>query len=72
MLLVKDRRENCFTSNFSCFIKLAIMVVPTVGVEAHGGYSFCGFAALVLLGEEDKIDIQKLLVSFRLIIKKDK
>ncbi|CAB4038020.1 farnesyltransferase subunit beta-like, partial [Paramuricea clavata] len=31
------------------------------GVEAHGGYSFCGFAALVLLGEEDKIDIKKLL-----------
>jgi protein farnesyltransferase subunit beta len=35
-----------------------------LGVEAHGGYSFCGFAALVLLGEEDKIDIKRLLVSF--------
>ena len=39
----------------------AIFLSP--GVEAHGGYSFCGFAALVLLGEEDKINIKKLLVS---------
>jgi protein farnesyltransferase subunit beta len=41
-----------------------ILFLTFPGVEAHGGYSFCGFAALVLLGEEDKIDIQKLLVSF--------
>ncbi|XP_046859213.1 protein farnesyltransferase subunit beta-like [Xenia sp. Carnegie-2017] len=29
--------------------------------QIHGGYSFCGVAALVLLGEENKINIQKLL-----------
>lgn len=33
------------------------------GVEAHGGYTFCGYAALVLLGEENQIDVKKLLVS---------
>ncbi|RDD41265.1 Protein farnesyltransferase subunit beta [Trichoplax sp. H2] len=31
------------------------------GMEAHSGYSFCGFAALVLLGHEEVIDCQKLL-----------
>jgi len=30
-------------------------------LEAHGGYSFCGIAALALLGSEQKIDIRKLL-----------
>jgi len=28
--------------------------------EAHGGYTFCGFAALCLLGEAHKIDLNKL------------
>lgn len=31
-------------------------------MEAHSGYSFCGFAALVLLGHEDVIDHNSLLV----------
>ena len=31
------------------------------GLEAHGGYTFCGFAAVVLLGQEQKIDIKRLL-----------
>ena len=32
------------------------------GVEAHGGYTFCGFAAAVLLQKHRLIDIQSLLV----------
>lgn len=31
------------------------------GLEAHGGYSFCGFAALALLGQEHKINMRALL-----------
>lgn len=31
------------------------------GMEAHGGYSFCGLAALVLLGKEHLCDIPALL-----------
>ena len=38
------------------------VVVRFVELEAHGGYSFCGIAALALLGSEQKIDIRKLLV----------
>ena len=33
------------------------------GSEAHGGYSFCGFASSLLLDNEQKCDTQKLLVS---------
>lgn len=29
--------------------------------EAHGGYTFCGLAALILLNEQDKIDQPKCL-----------
>lgn len=32
------------------------------GMEAHGGYSFCGFASLVLMGQEHIININNLLV----------
>ena len=31
------------------------------GNEAHGGYTFCGFAALCLLGREDALDLPALL-----------
>lgn len=31
------------------------------GLEAHGGYTFCGYAALVLLGKQDIIDNKRLL-----------
>ena len=31
------------------------------GLEAHGGYTFCGYAALVLLGKEGLIDNRRLL-----------
>ena len=29
--------------------------------EAHGGYTFCGLAALILLGESDKINLDRLI-----------
>jgi protein farnesyltransferase subunit beta len=29
--------------------------------EAHGGYTFCGLAALVLLGRADALDVPQLL-----------
>lgn len=31
------------------------------GAEAHGGNSYCGFAALVILGETDAVDVEALL-----------
>lgn len=31
------------------------------GMEAHGGYTFCGFASLVLLGREQSCNIKSLL-----------
>ncbi len=37
-------------------------VTPPKGCEAHGGYSFCAFAALVAIRREDCIDIENLLV----------
>ena len=33
------------------------------GMEAHGGYSFCGVAALTLLNKTNHCDIKNLLVS---------
>ena len=33
------------------------------GMEAHGGYAFCGIAALTLLGHERLCDLDALLVS---------
>ena len=29
--------------------------------EAHGGYTFCGLAAMILLGETHKLDLDKLV-----------
>ena len=34
---------------------------PFPGVEAHGGYTYCGLAALVLLNETEIIDLDRLL-----------
>ncbi|MCI4389723.1 hypothetical protein PGIGA_G00101760 [Pangasianodon gigas] len=31
------------------------------GLEAHGGYTFCGMAALVILGKENMLDLKALL-----------
>ncbi|XP_060772315.1 protein farnesyltransferase subunit beta [Neoarius graeffei] len=31
------------------------------GLEAHGGYTFCGMAALVILGKEHMLDLKALL-----------
>ena len=33
------------------------------GMEAHGGYSFCGLATLILLGHEKLCNLKALLVS---------
>lgn len=33
---------------------------PVPHVEAHGGYTFCGLAAMALLGKIDMLDVQKL------------
>ncbi len=35
---------------------------PFPGVEGHGGYTFCGLAALGLLGKVEILDIPKLIV----------
>ena len=32
------------------------------GMEAHGGYSFCGLAALILMGKERLCDLDNLLL----------
>ena len=32
------------------------------GTEAHGGYTFCGFAAALLLKRTSLVDIRSLLV----------
>ena len=32
------------------------------GAEAHGGYTFCGIAALSMLGKLEKLDISRLLL----------
>ena len=32
-------------------------------MEAHGGYTFCGVAALVILKKEHLLDLRSLLVS---------
>ena len=42
------------------------------GTEAHGGYTFCGFAALVLLGKPHICDVNKLLVSTILLVLQSK
>jgi len=38
------------------------------GMEAHGGYSFCGLAALVMLGKQHLCDLPALLVSYKLVL----
>uniref|UniRef100_A0A1D1Z4B7 Protein farnesyltransferase subunit beta n=1 Tax=Anthurium amnicola TaxID=1678845 RepID=A0A1D1Z4B7_9ARAE len=37
------------------------------GSEAHGGYTFCGLATMILIGEADKLDLPSLIdwVTFR-------
>ena len=38
------------------------------GTEAHGGYTFCGFASLVVLNRTDLCDLQALLVYYISVI----
>lgn len=52
----------CFPSAFSCQNwEGGLGGVP--GLEAHGGYTFCGTAAMVILGKEHMLDLKALLVS---------
>lgn len=37
-------------------------VAAVPGAEAHGGYAFCGLAALVLLEQQQLLDLGKLAV----------
>lgn len=51
----------CFSSVSSCQNwEGGLSGVP--GLEAHGGYTFCGTAALVILGKEHMLDLKALLV----------
>jgi len=34
------------------------------GTEAHGGYTFCGLAAMCLLRAEGLLDLENMLVRF--------
>lgn len=36
-------------------------IAPTPNTEAHAGYTFCGVAALALLGKLDSIDVMRLV-----------
>lgn len=38
------------------------------GLEAHGGYTFCGTAAMVILGKEHMLDLKALLVSLLCLV----
>ena len=37
------------------------------GTEAHGGYTFCGFASIFLLNKTDLCDLNALLVCVHMI-----
>lgn len=41
------------------------------GIEAHGGYAFCGLAAMEIISATDILDIPRLLVSVLHIIKRN-
>jgi prenyltransferase beta subunit len=38
------------------------------GLEAHGGYTYCGVAALVLLQRTDAIDLERLSVRLDFVL----
>lgn len=55
------------TSNCVEFIKRAQTyeggIGPYPGKEAHNGYTYCGLAAMQILGAVDELDVDALLVS---------
>ena len=64
-----NRTSNCqdinvgiFCAQFNVLVITNVYQITLLGLEAHGGYTFCGFAALALLGQEQKADIKRLLV----------
>ena len=58
-VFVSNRRPRCLC--YSCQTYEGGFA-GCVGVEAHGGYSFCGLAGLMLLGKECLCDTKSLLV----------
>lgn len=67
------------TANCNDFIKRAQTyeggIGPYPGKEAHNGYTYCGIAAMQILGAVDELDLDALLVrllsiwfAFRLVI----
>ena len=45
-------------------VVVVVVIIIILGLEAHGGYTFCGYAALAILGQEQKSDTKKLLVIY--------
>lgn len=59
--LLSTEFTGCCFCGFSCQNwEGGLSGVP--GLEAHGGYTFCGTAALVILGKEHMLDLKSLLV----------
>ena len=38
------------------------------GIEGHGGYAFCGLAAMEIMGKTDLLDIPLLLVMIHVLL----
>lgn len=62
-LLTPELTENC-----EDFIKRAQTyeggIGPYPGKEAHNGYTYCGLAAMQILGTVDQLDVDSLLVGY--------
>ena len=65
------QRQVCISTDGACSHvgKTQVMLMQTYeggigaepGAEAHGGYTFCGLAALMLIDRADALDLPKLL-----------
>ena len=53
---------NIYYEGAACMISVYFIYTPVPGTEAHGGYTFCGFAALSLLQKTHLCDLRRLLV----------
>lgn len=62
-LLTEELTENCI--EFICKSQTYEGGIgPYPGKEAHNGYTFCGLAAMEILGGMHRLDMDKLVVSF--------
>lgn len=66
----RDAVCTSFTGPLSCFSQSLLRcqnweggIGGVPGMEAHGGYTFCGLAALVILKKEYYLNLKSLLVS---------